>query len=157
MANDDQDQYYGNDFLSAGSETNNITVNFTGFPDFPSRQWMSSGAQAGLTMLYTLTVIASVFGNTSVILVFTLGKRCKSTLAIFLINLAVSDIVMAAFCMPFTFSKVMLRAWIYPSAFCPIVLFLQGVSVSASIYTLLAIGVDRFLAIKWPLHSRFTR
>ncbi|XP_014677910.1 PREDICTED: galanin receptor type 2-like [Priapulus caudatus] len=144
-----------------GLETwNNGSFNYNEFANLTFNDtfaWMSRGAQACLTLLYSLTVIASVFGNVSVIIVFSCGKLCRSTLAIFLINLALSDIVMAAFCMPFTFSKMMLHAWIYPSAFCPIVLFLQTVSVSSSIYTLLAIGVDRFLAIKWPLHSRFTR
>lgn len=118
---------------------------------------MSSEVQVGLTFLYTLTILASLLGNISVILVFTCGRRCKNNLFGFLLNLAVADIIMAVFCMPFTFSKMLLHWWIYSEALCPIVLFLQIVSVSSSIYTQLAIGIDRFLAIRWPLKPQWTR
>lgn len=113
--------------------------------------------RTGLTFLYAITVIASVLGNGAVITVFTCGKRNQSDLSIFLVNLAVSDLIMAIFCMPFTFSDIMFNSWVFPHGLCPIVLFLQMVSVSSSAYTLMMIGIDRLLAVKFPLRQRFTK
>ncbi|KAH8033193.1 hypothetical protein HPB51_008131 [Rhipicephalus microplus] len=61
----------------------------------------------------------------------------------FLVNLALSDIAMAVFSIPFTYTDFMLGRWIFEPLFCPVVLFMQHVSVIVSVYTLTAIGVDR--------------
>jgi hypothetical protein len=57
-----------------------------------------------------------------------------------LINLAASDLVMAIFCMPFTFADVVYQRWVFPDAMCPVVLFLQPLSVAASAFTNMAIA-----------------
>ncbi|XP_014679398.1 PREDICTED: substance-P receptor-like, partial [Priapulus caudatus] len=118
---------------------------------------LAGATRTGLTYLYTVTVIASVVGNGAVITVFTCGKRQQSDLSAFLVNLAVADLIMATFCMPFTFSEIMYNTWMFPAVLCPLVLFLQIVSVSASVYTLMMIGVDRVLAVKFPLRRRVTK
>lgn len=56
--------------------------------------------------------------------------------------------------MPFTFAQVLLNQWVFGSVMCPIVLFQQVLTVSLSIYTMVAIGIDRFYAIKSPLKNR---
>ena len=68
----------------------------------------SINAQITLTVLYVLTIIFSVCGNGLVIIVLSLGKRSSHNLTRLLINLAAADIIMAVFCMPFTFVNVML-------------------------------------------------
>jgi hypothetical protein len=73
-----------------------------------------------------------------------------------LINLAASDLVMAIFCMPFTFADVVYQRWVFPDTMCPVVLFLQPLSVAASVFTNMAIGVDRFIAVMFPFHRRLT-
>lgn len=110
-----------------------------------------------LIVLYTVTIILSVGGNLLVIIVFTVGKRSRTDLSGFLINLAVSDLIMAIFCLPFTFTMTMLSNWIFSAPMCPIVLYMQLVSVTASVCTNMAIGVDRFWVVTFPLRSRFTK
>ncbi len=114
-------------------------------------------SQVTLIMLYTCTTLLSVIGNTLVILVFTLGKRSRSDLRLFLINLAVADLIMAVFCMPFTFTMTMLKNWIFSAPMCPIVLYTQVLSVTASVCTNMAIGIDRFWVVTFPLKSRITK
>ena len=75
---------------------------------FFADQAFSVHAQITLTCLYVITIALSLTGNTIVILVLSLSKRSSQNLARLLINLAVCDIVMAIFCMPFTFVNVML-------------------------------------------------
>ncbi|GFO38347.1 FMRFamide receptor 1 [Plakobranchus ocellatus] len=117
---------------------------------------LSQGAEATLIVFYTLTILFSIVGNILVVIVFTRGRRCRTDIRPFLINLAASDLIMALFCMPFTFTYVMTRTWIFSEPMCPLVLFMQHLSVSASVFTNMAIGIDRFLVVTFPLKARMT-
>ena len=114
-------------------------------------------SQAVLIVLYSLTTMLSMSGNIIVILVFTLGKRSKTDLRGFLINLAIADLIMAMFCLPFTFTVTMLKNWVFSVPMCPLVLYMQTVSVTASVCTNTAIGIDRFWVVTFPLKSRKSR
>jgi len=127
--------------------------------------------QVVLIVLYTLTTALSVVGNVLAIIVFAAGRRSRTDLRWFLINLAVADLIMAAFCMPFTFTVTMLghwvfsdtgcsqtdRHWVFSAPMCPVVLFLQTVSVTASVFTSVAVGIDRYWVVNYPLRSRITK
>nr|KAG5709682.1 hypothetical protein BaRGS_027707 [Batillaria attramentaria] len=117
---------------------------------------LSAEAKVGLILLYSLTTLLAISGNVLVVLVFTKGRRCRTDIRPFLINLAVADLIMALFCMPFSFSFVMLKTWVFSKPMCTIVLFMQHLSVSASVFTNMAIGSDRFLVVMFPLRSRVT-
>ncbi|KAL8591165.1 hypothetical protein ACOMHN_057905 [Nucella lapillus] len=120
----------------------------------PEALVLSEGAKVGLIILYTLTTLLSISGNILVVIVFSRGRRCRTDIRPFLINLAVADLVMAIFCMPFTFTSVMVKTWMFSKPMCPVVLFMQHLSVSASVFTNMAIGSDRFLVVMFPFRSR---
>ncbi|KAL6435401.1 hypothetical protein ACFW04_005409 [Cataglyphis niger] len=48
-------------------------------------------------------------------------------------------------------------AWILGWFMCKAVAYIQGVSVAASVYSLVAVSLDRFLAIWWPLKCQITK
>jgi len=114
-------------------------------------------SQVLLVVFYTTATLLSVVGNVLAIVVFTIGRRSKTDLRWFLINLAGADLIMAVFCMPFTFTVTMLGNWVFTAPMCPLVLFMQTVSVTVSVYTIMAIGVDRFWVVYFPLRSRITK
>lgn len=118
---------------------------------------LSREFQLVLIGLYTITALLSIVGNLIVIVVFAVGKRSRSDLRIFLFNLAVSDLIMASFCMPFTFTTTMLHHWVFGSVMCTLVLFMQMVSVTASVGTSTAIAVDRYIVVAYPLQARNSR
>ncbi|XP_033740504.1 QRFP-like peptide receptor [Pecten maximus] len=128
----------------------------TGNETLPNGVAMSDSTLTWLTVLYTLTTVFSITGNVFVVLVFVRGRRSRTDLRPFLINLAAADLMMALFCMPFTFADVILGRWLFPEVLCPLVLFVQIFSVAASVFTNMAIGIDRFLAVTFPLRSRLT-
>lgn len=111
----------------------------------------------GLTVLYALTTALAIIGNLFVIVVFIRGKRSRTDLRHFLINLAIADLLMGLFCMPFTFADAIHNMWIFSEPVCPIVLSIQIISVAASVFTNMAIAVDRFLVVTFPLKHRFTQ
>ncbi|KAH6947851.1 hypothetical protein HPB50_021836 [Hyalomma asiaticum] len=123
---------------SYGGYDGNITV-----ADYPPMNALGFELQAFLIALYSLTALLALGGNMMVIVVLLLGRRSSRELRLFLVNLALSDIAMAVFSIPFTYTDFMLGRWIFEPLFCPVVLFMQHVSVIVSVYTLTAIGVDR--------------
>ncbi|XP_005110250.2 neuropeptide FF receptor 1, partial [Aplysia californica] len=133
--------------------TDNVTL---GNETSQTSNLLSEEAQASLIVLYSLTIIFSVVGNILVVIVFVKGRRSRTDIRPFLINLAIADLIMALFCMPFTFTNVMIRTWVFSKPMCPIVLFMQHLSVSASVFTNMAIGIDRFLVVTFPLRARMT-
>lgn len=118
--------------------------------------YLTPEVKSVLIIVYCATTFASVFGNILAIFVFVTGKRCRTDIRPFLINLAVADLIMGIFCIPFTFTVVILGTWIFTKPMCPIVLFLQLFSVTMSVSTNMAIGIDRLIAVTNPLKSRIT-
>ena len=110
-----------------------------------------------ISTLYSLTTLFSIVGNVLVIVVFARGRRSRTDLRPFLINLAIADLIMALFCMPFTFADAIFKEWLFSRPMCPIVLFMQNLSVSASVFINVAIGVDRFIVVTYPLYSKATQ
>jgi hypothetical protein len=99
--------------------------------------------QTLLITLYSLTAALSLIGNIIAIWVLMAGKRSSRELRMFLVNLSLSDITMALFSIPFTYTDFILGRWIFLPQFCPIVQFMQLASVFVSVYTLTVIGIDR--------------
>ncbi|XP_061897222.1 cholecystokinin receptor-like isoform X1 [Entelurus aequoreus] len=105
-------------------------------------------------LLYTLIFIISVFGNLLIITVLVVNKRMRTVTNSFLLSLALSDLMMAIFCMPFTLIPNILEDFIFGAAMCKIVTYFMGLSVSISTFSLVAIAVERYSAICNPLKSR---
>ncbi|XP_068457879.1 cholecystokinin receptor [Clinocottus analis] len=105
-------------------------------------------------LLYSLIFFLSVFGNLLIIVVLTVNKRMRTVTNTFLLSLAVSDLMMATFCMPFTLIPSILKDFIFGPAMCKIVSYLMGISVSISTFSLVAIAIERYSAICNPLKSR---
>jgi hypothetical protein len=100
--------------------------------------------QVILIILYSTTAFISLGFNIITIIVLLKGDRISSELWKFLINLSISDITMATFSIPFTYTGFMLGRWIFPPQLCPFVQFAQLCSVFVSVWTLTAIGIDRY-------------
>ncbi|XP_053259044.1 cholecystokinin receptor type A [Podarcis raffonei] len=110
--------------------------------------------QAIRILLYSLIFLLSVLGNTLVIVVLIRNKRMRTVTNIFLLSLAISDLMLCFFCMPFTLIPNLLEDFIFGIAFCKLTSYFMGVSVSVSTFSLVAISLERYGAICKPLQSR---
>lgn len=77
-------------------------------------------------LLYSLIFLLSVFGNLLIIVVLVANKRMRTVTNSFLLSLAISDLMMAVFCMPFTLIPNLLEDFIFGAAMCKIVAYLMG-------------------------------
>ncbi|XP_037644821.1 cholecystokinin receptor [Sebastes umbrosus] len=135
-------------------ETSNITCSNVSTLLIPQRVGHKDEDHTLLILLYSLIFFLSVFGNLLIIVVLTVNKRMRTVTNAFLLSLAVSDLMMAIFCMPFTLIPNILKDFIFGAAMCKIVSYLMGISVSISTFSLVAIAIERYSAICNPLKSR---
>ncbi|XP_041364856.1 substance-P receptor-like [Gigantopelta aegis] len=119
-------------------------------------QSMSVESKVVLIILYTFTTVAAITGNIIAIAIFARGKRSRTELRPFLMNLSVADLIVALICIPFTTTYQLMDEWVFSDPMCPLVQFIQTVSVTASVSTNMAIGIDRYFAVAHPLRKRFT-
>ncbi|XP_067141357.1 cholecystokinin receptor-like isoform X2 [Centruroides vittatus] len=104
--------------------------------------------------LYTLIFICGLVGNSLVIATLVRNRRLRIVTNIFLLNLAVSDLLLGVFCMPFTLIGTLRREFIFGETMCRIIPYFQGVSVAVNAWTLVAISLERYYAVCEPLKSR---
>ncbi|XP_048764478.1 RYamide receptor-like [Ostrea edulis] len=118
---------------------------------------ISTFLQTMFIVMYSFIIVIAVGGNGIVCYLVYAYKRMRTVPNYFIVNLALSDIIMAIFCIPFTFvANLMLNYWPFGELMCPVVCYLQIVSVFLSAYTLMAMSVDRYIVIVHPFRKRIT-
>ncbi|XP_050316801.1 allatostatin-A receptor [Bactrocera neohumeralis] len=106
---------------------------------------------------FGIFAVSGFFGNTLVILVVLFNQQMHSTTNLLIVNLAVADLLFVVFCIPFTATDYITEYWPFGDLWCRAVQYLIVVTAFASIYTLVLMSVDRFLAVVHPIRSRQLR
>lgn len=110
---------------------------------------------ACVSLFYGTVFIVALIGNGLVCFVVHTTPRMKTVTNYFIVNLAVGDILLTVFCVPFSSaSTLVLKYWPFGAVMCKVVNYSQAVSVLVSAYTLLAISIDRYNIIMRPLKPR---
>ncbi|OCT99925.1 neuromedin-K receptor [Xenopus laevis] len=108
------------------------------------------------SLAYGSMVAVAVFGNIIVIWIILAHKRMRTVTNYFLVNLAFSDASMAAFNTLVNFIYALHNEWYFGEAYCRFHNFFPITSIFASIYSMSAIAVDRYMAIIDPLKPRLS-
>ncbi|XP_054036426.1 neuromedin-K receptor isoform X1 [Dryobates pubescens] len=108
------------------------------------------------SLAYGSVVAVAVFGNLIVIWIILAHKRMRTVTNYFLVNLAFSDASMAAFNTLINFIYALHSEWYFGEAYCRFHNFFPITAVFASIYSMTAIAVDRYMAIIDPLKPRLS-
>ncbi|XP_031471978.1 probable G-protein coupled receptor 83 [Phasianus colchicus] len=113
-----------------------------------------AAAKALLIAAYSIIIIFSLFGNVLVCHVIIKSKRLRSATSLFIVNLAVADIMITLLNTPFTLARFVNSTWIFGKGMCHVSRFAQYCSLHVSALTLTAIAVDRHQVIMHPLKPR---
>lgn len=110
--------------------------------------------QAMFWVLYTLIFMLGVFGNVLVCYVVFRNRTMQTVTNLFITNLALSDILLCLFAVPFTPMYTFFGRWVCGKLLCHVMPYAQGCSVYISTLTLTSIAIDRFFVIIYPFHPR---
>ncbi|XP_072947222.1 prolactin-releasing peptide receptor-like [Epargyreus clarus] len=110
--------------------------------------------QAAFCTAYTIIFVVGIFGNALVCYAVIRNRAMQTVTNLFITNLALSDILLCVFAVPFTPLYTFLGRWVFGGLLCHIMPYAQGCSVYISTLTLTSIAIDRFFVIIYPFKPR---
>ena len=130
----------------------------TSFPNFRttndtpscSDSGESSDPNYGLFFAILFLALATVVGNVMVIVSISIFRKLKRVSNMFIISLATADLIMGGVVMPMGSHYLLGSKWLLGPLICDLWTSIDVLSVTASICTLCAISIDRYIAITKP-------
>ena len=143
------------------------TMNFTNFAQDNDTTFIGSNVtneeiihevvSIAVPIIFGLVSLIGFVGNALVVVVVSANQQMRSTTNLLILNLAIADLLFIIFCVPFTATDYALRRWPFGHIWCKMVQYLIVVTAYASVYTLVFMSLDRFLAVVHPIASRSWR
>lgn len=98
-------------------------------------------------VLFALIILTGLVGNSLVIFVTLTQQKMRTSVNLFLLNLAFSDLTFLVICVPFMAYHYAAENWLIGEAACKLSQYILYVTVYVTAYTLVSISVARFLHI----------
>ena len=109
------------------------------------------------SIFYSISMLLGVGGNALVLLIVLYYQRMHTVTNFFIVNLAISDLIFALLCIPITYiTAYILQYWPFSSFLCIFFNYMQNVSVTLTVYTLIWITMDKYWAVVKPLKLRMS-
>lgn len=115
---------FDNEFNTTNSTSSSIVTNTNTIASISSPSWLSTGRIQ--IPLYATILLLAIIGNSLVILTLIQNRRMRTITNVFLLNLAISDILLGVLCMPFTLIGTLLRDFVFGELMCKLLPYLQG-------------------------------
>ncbi|KAG5307431.1 GNRR2 protein, partial [Acromyrmex insinuator] len=143
--------FIGRDVLAEQSieyrwDTKNITCLKRHAPELTSAIYLK-------VIVLAIISVLSLVGNLATIYSITKNRRKQhgSTIYLLIFHLSVADLLVTIFCLAGEAIWSYTVAWLWGNAACKIFKFLQMFSLYLSTFVLVLIGVDRFVAVRYPM------
>ncbi|XP_027756635.1 alpha-2C adrenergic receptor-like [Empidonax traillii] len=107
-----------------------------------------SPTATGLILLAALAVLlATLVGNALVVVAISTSRALRAPQNLFLVSLALADILVAVLVLPFSLANEVMGYWYFGGLWCSLYLALDVLLCTASIGHLCAISLDRYWAV----------
>ncbi|XP_048836083.1 neuropeptide Y receptor Y8b isoform X2 [Brienomyrus brachyistius] len=103
-----------------------------------------------LIVAYSTVIAVGLIGNTCLVFIISRQKEMRNVTNIFIANLSCSDILMCIVCLPVTVIYTLMDRWILGEALCKVTPFVQCMSVTVSIFSMVLIALERHQLIIHP-------
>ncbi|XP_015116423.1 octopamine receptor Oamb [Diachasma alloeum] len=112
--------------------------------------WSGAGIVGTLVVLAIIDVMV-ILGNVLVILAVYHTSKLRNVTNMFIVSLAVADLLVGLAVLPFSATWEVYKVWIFGSIWCSVWLAVDVWMCTASILNLCAISLDRYLAVTRPV------
>ena len=105
-------------------------------------------------VIFLILIVLGIFGNLLVIWTVLANKTMRTSNNLFILNLAISDLTLCIFSIPFNAYKTLRHDWIFGEFLCGLTPFFQASNVFVSSMSITAIALDRFVHIVCAMKVR---
>ncbi|KAM4691634.1 LOW QUALITY PROTEIN: histamine H3 receptor [Rhinophrynus dorsalis] len=100
-----------------------------------------------LAVLMGILIVSTVLGNALVMLAFLVDSSLRTQNNYFLLNLAISDFLVGAVCIPLYVPYVLTGRWSFGRSVCKLWLVLDYLLCTSSVFNIVLISYDRFISV----------
>ncbi|VVC40455.1 Bombesin receptor-like,G protein-coupled receptor, rhodopsin-like,GPCR, rhodopsin-like, 7TM [Cinara cedri] len=104
-------------------------------------------------IVFTFIFFVGTIGNGSLVLIFFRHKHMINVPNIYILSLALGDLLVLLGCIPFTSIVYTVPSWPFGTAICKVSETTRDVSIGVTVFTLTALSADRFFAIVDPMRK----
>ncbi|KTG43860.1 hypothetical protein cypCar_00021039 [Cyprinus carpio] len=115
---------------------------------------LPAGAKTTFVVMYVIIFALALVGNSLVVCVVLRKRAMRTATNIFICSLAVSDLLITFFCIPFTLLQNISSEWLGGVLVCKTVPFVQTTAIVTGILTMTCIAVERYQGIVYPLKMK---
>ncbi|XP_075428075.1 histamine H2 receptor-like [Ascaphus truei] len=108
--------------------------------------------QVVVGLLLTVIDLVTFLGNTVVFICPAVEKRLRTVTYMFIMSLAMADLLVACLVMPFSIIYEVTGMWLFGKEFCKVWISFDVMFCTASIVTLCFISLDRYCSVVTPYH-----
>uniref|UniRef100_H2T6N0 Adrenoceptor alpha 1B n=1 Tax=Takifugu rubripes TaxID=31033 RepID=H2T6N0_TAKRU len=102
-------------------------------------------------MVLAFFIMFAIVGNILVILAVVCNRHLRIPTNYFIINLAIADLLLGTTVLPVSATLEVLDYWVFGRIFCDIWAAVDVLCCTASIMSLCAISIDRYIGVRYPL------
>ncbi|XP_078034300.1 dopamine D2-like receptor [Augochlora pura] len=132
--------------IVAGTAAGVITVGECGSADDEK-----TDANSWWALILVIVPCLTLFGNVLVILAVVRERALQTVTNYFIVSLAVADLLVAVLVMPFAVYFLVNGAWTLPGFVCDFYIAMDVTCSTSSIFNLVAISIDRYIAVTQPI------
>nr|QPZ46760.1 allatostatin A receptor [Grapholita molesta] len=150
-----EDEFYSMCLNLTNEEASLGSCNFSS--EYENGELLEKVVSRVVPIFFGFIGIVGLVGNALVVLVVSANPGMRSTTNLLIINLAVADLLFVIFCVPFTATDYVMPRWPFGDWWCKVVQYFIVVTAHASVYTLVLMSLDRFMAVVHPIASMSIR
>lgn len=133
------------DWGEANLTSSNQTSSNSTLPPLDVTRAISVGLALGAFILF------AIVGNILVILSVACNRHLRTPTNYFIVNLAIADLLLSCTVLPFSATLEVLGYWVLGRIFCDIWAAVDVLCCTASILSLCAISIDRYIGVRYSL------
>lgn len=109
-----------------------------------------------IIVIYSIVILFGFLENVVIVCVLIKNKHLRVPTNIFILGLAMSDILLCSFNLPFQLHYQLTDQWAFGDTLCKVIMPTYGIPIFVSSMSILMIAIDRYMLIVHPFHQRMS-